>query len=100
LPPQHTSSLKISPWSSQASPRKLEENKDENEKTNELGFQELAPNGTLGILVVAPSDECLTTAPRLATTQALRSRRVYHLLLIQHTFTLLFGWILLPALEP
>jgi hypothetical protein len=28
--------------SSQASPRKLEENKDENEKTNELGFQELA----------------------------------------------------------
>jgi hypothetical protein len=31
------------------------------------------PRGTLGILVVAPSDECLVTAPRLASTQALRS---------------------------
>jgi hypothetical protein len=30
----------------------------------------------LGILVVAPSDGCPATAPRLALTQALRSRRV------------------------
>jgi hypothetical protein len=34
------------------------------------------PKGTLGILIVTPSDECPTTAPRLNSTQALRSRRV------------------------
>jgi hypothetical protein len=34
------------------------------------------PKGTLGILVVAPSDGCPATATRLASTQALRSRRV------------------------
>jgi hypothetical protein len=35
-----------------------------------------APKGTLGILVVAPSDRCPTIASRLASMQALRSRRV------------------------
>jgi hypothetical protein len=35
-----------------------------------------APEGHVGILVVAPSDGCLATAPRLASMQALRSRRV------------------------
>jgi hypothetical protein len=35
-----------------------------------------APEGHLGIIVVAPSNGCLTTAPRLASMQALRSRRV------------------------
>jgi hypothetical protein len=39
--------------------------------------QEYMPlRGTLGILIVAPSDECPATAPRLASTQALRSRHV------------------------
>jgi hypothetical protein len=35
-----------------------------------------APEGTLEILVVAPSDGCLVTAPCLASTQALRPRHV------------------------
>jgi hypothetical protein len=35
-----------------------------------------APKGTLGILVVAPSDGCLATSTHLASTQALRSRLV------------------------
>jgi hypothetical protein len=39
-----------------------------------LGYTPL--KGTLGILVVAPSDGCLAAATRLASTQALRSRRV------------------------
>jgi hypothetical protein len=34
------------------------------------------PKGTLGTLVVAPSDGCPATATRLALTQALRSRHV------------------------
>jgi hypothetical protein len=34
------------------------------------------PKGTLGILVVAPSDGCPATATHLTSTQALRSRRV------------------------
>jgi hypothetical protein len=34
------------------------------------------PKGTLGILVVAPSDGCPTTTTHLASTQALRSRSV------------------------
>jgi hypothetical protein len=39
-----------------------------------LGYTPL--RGTLGILIVAPSDGCPATAPLLASTQALRSRRV------------------------
>jgi hypothetical protein len=42
LPPIHPSLSLDLTWSSQASPRKLKENKDENKKTNELGSQELA----------------------------------------------------------
>jgi hypothetical protein len=34
------------------------------------------PKGTLGFLVVTPSDTCPATAPCLASTQVLRSRRV------------------------
>jgi hypothetical protein len=34
------------------------------------------PKGTLGILILAPSDGCLATAIRLASMQALRSRHV------------------------
>jgi hypothetical protein len=34
------------------------------------------PKGTLGILVVAPSNGCPATATRIASTQALRSRHV------------------------
>jgi hypothetical protein len=41
LPPIHPSLSLDLTWSSQASPRKLEENKNENEKTNEIGFLEL-----------------------------------------------------------
>jgi hypothetical protein len=63
-------------------------------KANELGFQEmvaiLSPlglyggngkskmplNGIFGSLQIFPSDGCPTTAPFLASTQAVRSRRV------------------------
>jgi hypothetical protein len=41
LPPDHPFLSLDLTRSSQASPRKLEENKDENKKTNELGSQEL-----------------------------------------------------------
>jgi hypothetical protein len=96
-------SLKISPWSSQASPMKhLGKIGSENSKGKwarvlrdcchplsiymetaerrnyayyiKLGYTPLW--GTLGILVVAPSDRCPATAPRLASTQALQSRRM------------------------
>jgi hypothetical protein len=36
----------------------------------------MPPRGTLGILVVAPSDGCPVTVRRLASTQALQSRHV------------------------
>jgi hypothetical protein len=39
-----------------------------------LGYMPL--KGTLGNLVVAPSDGCLATAPYLASTQALQSQRM------------------------
>jgi hypothetical protein len=42
LPLDHPSLFLDLTWSSQASPRKLEENENENEKTNELGFPKLA----------------------------------------------------------
>jgi hypothetical protein len=42
LPPIHPSPSLYLTWSSQASPTKLEEIKDKNEKTNELESQELA----------------------------------------------------------
>jgi hypothetical protein len=35
-----------------------------------------SPEGHFGILVVAPSDGCPATAPRLASTQALQSQHV------------------------
>jgi hypothetical protein len=34
------------------------------------------PKGTFGILVIAPSDGCRATAPRLTSTHALRSRHM------------------------
>jgi hypothetical protein len=81
---------------------KPKENKKENGKTNELGFQELAailsplgymeateslkcPSLTtkdtspsradLEVFISSPSDECPATAPCVASTQAMRSRR-------------------------
>jgi hypothetical protein len=36
----------------------------------------MPPKGTLGILVVAPSDGCPATAPRFTSTQVLRSQHV------------------------
>jgi hypothetical protein len=42
LPPVHPSLFKISHEALKLVLGKLEENKDKNEKTNELGFQELA----------------------------------------------------------
>jgi hypothetical protein len=42
------------------------------------------PKGTLGILIVTPSDRCSVTAPRLASTQALQSRRVSSASLSDH----------------
>jgi hypothetical protein len=70
-------SLKISPWSSQPSPMEiLGKIGRENWKTNKLGFQEMAAFlSPLSIYGDTRKTE-IPLKPKLASTQALRSRRV------------------------
>jgi hypothetical protein len=63
LPPNQPSLSLDLTRSTQASPRKLEENRNENGKTNELGFQELAATHPLKCLY---GDTQKTKLPLLA----------------------------------
>jgi hypothetical protein len=104
LPPIHPSLSLDLTWSSQASPRKLEEKENENKKTKwarvprvgyhappqivymeapkRLNYPYLVTRDTspsranLEVFRFSSSDGCPATATSLASTQALRSRRV------------------------
>jgi hypothetical protein len=98
LSPDHPSFSLDLTSSSQASPRKLEENKNENEKTNELGFKSWLPSipsrvymealkrpnypylitrdtcssrENLGVFRFSPSNGCLETATLLSLDASL-----------------------------